>query len=424
MPRLQVMIKCPKLGNDSPARAEIFLLKGKSKLSRNRKFLGRTNSHGFTPELPSNWTAILIIPLEAHWSTIVRKSDLAENQKTVWLPPYDDKEYWWRTGTGCADAKLHKIKIGIVDVGFPAALTGQLERFNVLPQWPLRCHDQSVPLEDVGGHHGFVISALLAYKPILGYRGLAHGATVYFANIAADAKRGSIQNRTRLGKLYETVEHMVRTLRVNLISISTGFDLDPSNRETAQRIRALDKLFKWAREQGTICVCAAGNDPSKPVMYPAKLDSVLAVGGLGPRAVAPAGSYVAHCEAVAAAEGKASDVAVGPHRYFLDPYTSRGEGLNCIAPSVGIVLPVAAAIVPARASNMCQNDTAFQEFDGTSFGAPIIVGLFACLLDGDSEYWACEKEARYLHALDRVKGLCHTLNFELVDAGEGFPCLV
>lgn len=139
MSHLQVLHLCAQTGKKRPVRAEVFQLSQKSG-GLKRKPLGVTNEHGFLrTQLPKRWKYLLICPTEMHWSRIVNSSEL-EQSNEVFVKPVATGNQWWHEHflSPTADyAKLTKLRIGIIDIGFPENLSQELNNFSVAKHFPL-----------------------------------------------------------------------------------------------------------------------------------------------------------------------------------------------------------------------------------------------------------------------------------------------
>ena len=159
---------------------------------------------------------------------------------------------------------------------------------------------------------------------------------------------------------------------------------------------------------GVVCFAAAGN-LGGDVLWPAKHELVVAVTALGRAAEVPQGSLghllLEGCRNL----DQTNDFA------FPD-FCSRGLGVNCCAPGVGIISTL-------RATDHSRSD-AWGDMSGSSMASPLALGVLAAILSSDSEFLAMSgDENRAKHAVEILQYRCLPLAFGEDCQGNGMPML-
>ncbi len=94
---------------------------------------------------------------------------------------------------------------------------------------------------------------------------------------------------------------------------------------------------------------------------------------------------------------------------YHDVNTSFGDGLNVVAPSLGIILEPESNFI--------------YEFRGTSYAAPIITGVLACQLSEDKAYMELQGFERADYASKILRKICIDLKIKNGRTGYGMPKL-
>ena len=169
--------------------------------------------------------------------------------------------------------------------------------------------------------HGTPVSGIIRAKADngLGGAGIAPDCSLYMIRVDSDS--GTIDTYTEA----VAVDRAVEQYGADVINISIG---------GARYAEYYDKSIKAAYEHGTAVVCAAGNDGTGCVAYPAAYAGAIAV----------------------SASDRSSERA-----YF----SNYGNEVRFAAPGVGVVVPYG---------------DSYKSINGTSFSAPIISGVVAVML--------------------------------------------
>jgi serine protease AprX len=259
----------------------------------------------------------------------------------------------------------------IVDAGTDRA---RVERFepNAAPRWP------GWNADDGSRWHGLMTSAAAAGNGFLS-RGL-------YRALAPDASVVLVRARDATGRITsESIAHALRWLLahhdhfgVRVASVSLGGDPE-ANLESNE----VDALVARLVEAGVIVIVAAGNDGTRGIVPPATAPAAVTVGGLDDRNVFDRAS----------------------RQLWHSSYGSTWMGRDkpeLVAPSIWVAAPVlpmtdvareAQALFARRASGdaSCETRIAelklitphYQHVEGTSFAAPIVSSIVACMLEAN-----------------------------------------
>jgi len=234
-------------------------------------------------------------------------------------------------------------------------------------------------------------------------QGIAPGADV----IAIDVSDRDDPHNPDYGKFAPAIDMLAYELGVDLINISGGAfmhaDVVGNHEHTTQIAQAIAD----ARCRGTTIVAAVGNEDRDGAAIPAQLAGVVGVGSIGVSSVAPPGSLMEHML------GKAQNCGLmgrfGELEAFCVIDTAYGNGLDAVAPGIGVFVEDDLGIL--------------QEFEGTSFAAPIVTGVLACALGGDLEYRDKRGLERAVYAEELLQSLCKPLGLPVERQGWGMPVL-
>jgi subtilisin family serine protease len=298
--------------------------------------------------------------------------------------------WWWHEAMNAATADPRAgdgIKVGVIDTAFEAR--GGLEHASVMTSTGEPAHAAAKPLPD----HGEIVCRIIGQRASMLNRceGFAPGAELIA--VAADAPRGKLD----LEKATSGVLHLARDHGVDLINISAGLFENP--------LLGLRSIIREAARRGTLCIIAAGNEPRPAIAFPARYPDCVGVGAIGLLGWGPPSSTVR----------RFGERSTGPRGLLADgrpifhfPLSAFGEGLDLIAPGVGILVNRGAA--PLFVAS------------GTSYAAPMVCGLLAAVLARDDEYRALPRNLdRANKARAILKGLCVKTGLASEYEGDGLP---
>ncbi len=350
---------------------------------------------------PGRAKLIKVVPLDGHWSCI---KVLAGADPAIYCVPIDDNLElpWWQRVVGVkslTDARANeKLKIGVIDMIFAPS-----EHMNHLCFVDTAARRNVVfkRLTDVSATHGQRVSSVLGARGPGQFRGIAEGAQFFFA----DATFFSSDGRCYEGvpgypEVAEAIEKLSSTHKVDLINLSLGFD---------QIIPDMVDTIEEAADGGTLCICAGGNSSGQLPDFPACLDSVIGVGGIGFEGIAPKGTSLEQSAQLSIRRGGRGREFPGFGHVFHDIDTCIGDGIDVCGPSIGIVLKQRNGIVV--------------EYRGTSYAAPIVTGVLACKLANDDQYRDLRGRKRHTYARQQLMELCCDLGLDRQKVGRGLPQL-
>ena len=196
---------------------------------------------------------------------------------------------------------------------------------------------------DNGAAHGTHVAGIVAGRGTngRGMRGLAPGVHLRSYRVFGKGDDGA-SNFSILKALDRAVED-----GCDLVNMSLG----GPDRDEATRSAILD-----ARAQGTLVICAAGNDGRGPVSYPGAEQLAIAVSAMGRKGTFAVDST--HAAEIMAPYGKSK-------ANFVAAFSNVGPEIDLTAPGVAIV-----STVPGG----------YAAWDGTSMACPAVTGAAAALL--------------------------------------------
>jgi subtilisin len=196
---------------------------------------------------------------------------------------------------------------------------------------------------DNGAGHGTHVAGIVAGRGVSGrgVRGLAPGAHLRSYRVFGKGDDGASN--------YAILKALDRAVAdgCDLVNMSLG----GPDRDEATRSAIMD-----ARAQGTLVICAAGNDGRGPVSYPGAEQLAIAVSAMGRKGTFPADST--HAAEIMAPYGK-------DRANFIAGVSNVGPEIDLTAPGVAIL-----STVPGG----------YAAWDGTSMACPAVTGAAAALL--------------------------------------------
>ncbi|MDQ4133515.1 MAG: S8 family serine peptidase [Actinomycetota bacterium] len=325
---------------------------------------------------------LYVYPVNAFWTLRRRRLDLGETGAQVSLRPLDlavpdgVRHYYGEAGDSVGEG----VVVGIVDTGCgphpDLVIAGGA---NTVEGEKLDDHG------DNGLGHGTHVAGIVAARgtPPTGARGVAPGVALRSYRVFA-RNTGQASNFA-IAKAIDTAV----ADGCHLINLSLGATFaDP----------AITAAVDEARDVGTLCIAATGNDGRQPVRYPAANELTVAVSALGRKGTFPTDS--AEAEEVAPPAGTDS-------AEFIAAFSNIGPQVDATAPGVGIISTYLA--------------DSYAEISGTSMAAPAVTGVAARLLSG-SEVLAMKKDAgRHEAMMKTVLSAAVSRGFGARLEGHGLP---
>jgi len=269
--------------------------------------------------------------------------------------------------------------------------------------------DTSLHTSDVASWHGMMTSVVAAGSGALSgglYRGIASDADLVLVKIGLTGRISEDQIRRGLEWVLEhRDEHHIR-----VVNISAGGDFEES-----YLTNELSRTVEQCTREGLTVVCAVGNAghmPGHPVLPPASAPSCIAVGGLDdqnsldrarrgmyrssygptidglqkPEVIAP-GIWVAapilpHTPTAEQAELYAQLDAASDEE--LPALMKKNKGVDRdIDQAAGLRLPLLRQLITIKLREGNVINEHYKYVDGTSFAAPIVSSIVACMLEAN-----------------------------------------
>lgn len=284
---------------------------------------------------------------------------------------------WWHEvvgATGRADvplgqAEYRPIRVGVVDSGCgPHPSLGHVRDVGAFIEGVHSTESQSG--SDSATHGTHVCGIIGARGGKIPFQGIAPGVELFSARVFEP------YSKSNQGDIADALDALVAE-GVELVNLSLG---------SPQKSEILSDAVQAAYNEGTVCICAAGNN-SGPVWYPAALGDTIAVSAIG---------QLGHVTASSLPAIPSDPLLFGALGYYAADFTNFGPQVGVAAPGVGIV-----ATVPARFGF----DQPYAMMNGTSMASPIASGSIAAILARSRDYLAMNggrDRSRYVHTVAAV----------------------
>lgn len=239
-----------------------------------------------------------------------------------------------------------------------------------LPTWP--GWDARSPPQ----WHGLMTTTTLAGNGFLSqglYRGLASDADLVLVQVLDDA--GRITNATISRALRWLAKHR-DALTLNVVSLSVGGDP-----VMPLRGNEVDMAVAELVAAGVVVVAAAGNDGARRLVPPATAPEAITVGGLDDHNnFDPDDLALWHSNYGPSTRGTAKPEVVAPSLWVVAPLL---PGTAVATEAVDLFRRRAAGDEPVdgRIAELKLVTPDYQHVEGTSFAAPIVASLVACMLE-------------------------------------------
>jgi serine protease AprX len=324
------------------------------------------------------------------------------------------------------------VTIAFLDSGFyahPDLTTPQnriLAYHSIIPQDP-----STLETTDAASWHGMMTSVVAAGNGALSngfYRGIAPGANVVLVKLA---KTGRISEANIREGLDWVLAHKDE-FKIRVVNISAGGD-----RQQSYLHNKLSQTVERVVREGLTVVCAVGNagmSPGHPVLPPASSPSSIAVGGLDdqnsldrarrgmyrssygptvdglqkPELIAP-GIWVAapilpHTPTAAEAElyaklDRATDDEMRPM------IEAHAEVDTDLADSLDLPTPLLRHLIAIKLHEADVISEHYKYVDGTSFAAPIVSSVAACMLEANPDLTPQQIKRILIDTAERLPGI-------------------
>lgn len=364
-------------------------------------------------ETSAQGTVVLAVPAGARPASVVVApatdfwgvwQDAPPSPATVQCPPLEAADHglgWWHHALGIRHQELEAgtgMTVGVLDTG--------------LAEHPALAHVKDLGAFTGGqlnpgargdvSFHGTYTCGVLGARPAddMDYVGIAPGARIVSARIY-DEHMGCDQGDIALG-----IHALVTRQSADLVNLSLSAD---------QQSEILHDAIVHGVERGVLCICSAGNagmvggKVSRAVTWPAAFPEAMAVAAAGREGTVPAISGSAH-------RLPTDPDQRGRDGYFLGTMSCFGDGLDCIAPGVGII-----SASPPHHDDPCP----WVAMDGTSAASPAATGIAAVILGRDPRYADLPRDrSRAEYARRRLVESCTDLGLSAAYQGGGLPRLM
>lgn len=306
------------------------------------------------------------------------------------------------------------VTIAFLDSGFYAHPDLTTPRDRILTYHSIfSAHGDPTSLEttDVASWHGMMTSVVAAGNGVRSegfYRGIASDSDLVLVKIGRTGRISEDQIRTGL----EWILEHAKEFKIRVVNISAGGDFEES-----YLTNSLAKTVEECTRAGITVVCAAGNAghaPGHPVLPPASAPSCIAVGGLDdqnsldrarrgmyrssygptvdglqkPEVIAP-GIWVAapilpHTPTAEEAElySRLDAAADEDLSAMIEEHASIDKDL---AEAKDLRAPVLRQLITIKLREGNVINSHYKYVDGTSFAAPIVSSIVACMLEANPQ---------------------------------------
>lgn len=247
--------------------------------------------------------------------------------------------------------------------------------------------------------HGLMTTAVAAGNGWLSegrYRGLASESEVVLVR-TRDA-RGNINNKTIARALRWLLHHRVE-LNLRVVSASVGGEL-----VTPLASNAVDEAVYALASAGVCVVVAAGNDGARRLVPPATAPDAITVGGVDDRGAFDAEARrLWHSNYGEAGDGTCKPDLVAPSLWVpapVLPYSHLAEE----AMRLFARLAQGDASAKARIAELRLLTPHYQHVEGTSFAAPIVASVIACMLEANPSLTPARTKAILISTAKPVAG--------------------
>lgn len=323
------------------------------------------------------------------------------------------------------------VTIAFLDSGFYAHPDLSRPRNRILAYHNLAGDEATLETIDVASWHGMMTSVVAAGNGSLSqgfYRSIAPEASVVLVKLA---KSGRISEE-RINEGLEWVLAHRDMYDIRVVNISAGGD-----EQRSYLYNHLSQTVERAVREGLVVVCAVGNSghlPGHPVLPPASAPSCIAVGGLDdqnsldrarrgmyrssygptidglqkPEIIAP-GIWVAapilpHTPTAAEAELYARLDRAADHelRPMIEAHADIDRDLTG---SLDLPTPLLRHLISIKLREGDVISEHYKYVDGTSFAAPIVSSVVACMLEANPDLTPQQVKRILIDTAERLPGI-------------------
>jgi subtilisin len=385
--RRQIRIFIKEEGTDSGLHnVDVIAIVDPSSNAGIRRKTGKTGQTTLTFPEEQTIRQLYVYPPPGYWGKYLESPNLSEGD-SIFLSKIDENHQDHlrqvygspRIGSGAG------VRVAVIDTGvdrFHPDLKVKVARNHVYTESP----DDLDPSDGHGTHvAGIIASRKYGLAPkveLCSYKVFPHSGSSLNVYIA------------------DAIDQAVKD-KCDLINLSLSTSLPDE---------AICEAIGYAFEHGSVCIVAAGNakrgqvtaSQKRPVSYPAWFKRSLAVSAIGKIGCFPADS-------VEAGEVSHERSSLDQNVYFAS-FSNYGREIDLCAPGVGII------------STWIGGGYAVE--NGTSMACPIVTGIAAALLSGDSELLSENRNIlRSLKIVQQVQACCQSAGFDNIYEGFGLPRL-
>lgn len=271
------------------------------------------------------------------------------------------------------------IKVGVIDTG-----SGPHSELKIAGGANTVVGEEPNDYGDNGEGHGTHVAGIIAaqHRPPSRIRGIAPGVELHSYRVFG---KGSDQASN-----YAIAKAIDRAVQDGCDIINMSLGGGPVDEATKDQISD-------AYNQGTICICAAGNESTTPVSFPSSDSLAIAVTAIG-----RAGTFPPH---TTSGEALGKPKASTDPKFFFANFSNYGVDVDLTGPGVGVI-----STVPGGYGVM----------DGTSMACPAVTGMAARILSRSNDLQTMNRnEARSRYMVQTVLTSAKKLGLGATYEGQG-----
>lgn len=231
---------------------------------------------------------------------------------------------------------------------------------------------------DSGQWHGLMTSAVAAGNGVLShglYRGIAPEAELVLIQVREPS--GRITNAS-VARALDWLRWEGPDLGVKVVNVSLGGDF-----VSPLAGNPVDQAVAALIARGIVVVAAAGNDGQRRLVPPGTAPEALTIGGIDDKSTFdPAARELWHSNYGEAVGGQPKPEVVAPSLWVVAPILP-GSMVETEAADLFLRRAAGDAAVEPRLAALKMVTPHYQHVEGTSFAAPIVAGVVACMLEAN-----------------------------------------